>query len=63
LEHRWNAASFFVKQKHFQDIDAATASGNSTLAHQLASQPMQPGGYANDYGFTLRWARLHPKTT
>ena len=26
---RWNAASFFVKQKYFQNIDAATAAGNT----------------------------------
>ena len=50
---RWNAASFFVKQKYFQNIAAANAAGNTALANQLASQPMQPGGHANDYGFTL----------
>ena len=50
---RWNAASFFVKQKYFQNIAAARAAGNNALADQLASQPMQPGGHSNDYGFTL----------
>ena len=58
---RWNAASFFVKQKYFQNIDAANAAGNSALANQLASQPMQPGGHANDYGFTLGGPVYIPK--
>jgi hypothetical protein len=58
---RWNAASFFVKQKYFQNIDAANAGGNTTLARQLESQPMQPGGHANDYGFTLGGPVYIPK--
>lgn len=58
---RWNAASFFVKQKYFQNIDAANAAGNTALANQLASQPMQPGGHANDYGFTLGGPVYIPK--
>jgi hypothetical protein len=58
---RWNAASFFVKQKYFQNIDAANAAGNSALASQLRSQPMQPGGHANDYGFTLGGPVYLPK--
>src|SRR5947207_8736303 len=58
---RWNAASFFVKQKYFQNIDAARAAGNTALASQLASQPMQPGGHANDYVFTLGGAVYIPK--
>src|SRR5260370_920298 len=58
---RWNAASFFVKQKYFQNIDAANAAGNTALASQLASQPMQPGGHANDYGFTLGGPVYIPK--
>ena len=49
----WNAAPFFVKQKYFQNISAAAAAGNSALAEQLRSQPMQPGGHSNDYGFTV----------
>jgi hypothetical protein len=58
---RWNAASFFVKQKYFQNIDAANAAGNTALASQLAAQPMQPGGHANDYGFTLGGPVYIPK--
>jgi hypothetical protein len=58
---RWNAASFFVKQKYFQNIAAARAAGNNTLADQLASQPMQPGGHSNDYGFTLGGPVYIPK--
>ena len=58
---RWNAASFFVKQKYFQNIDAANAAGNSALASQLRSQPMQPGGHSNDYGFTLGGPVFIPK--
>jgi hypothetical protein len=58
---RWNAASFFVKQKYFQTIDAANAAGNSALASQLRSQPMQPGGHSNDYGFTLGGPVYLPK--
>jgi hypothetical protein len=58
---RWNAASFFVKQKYFQNIDAARAAGNNALADQLRSQPMQPGGHANDYGFTLGGPVYIPK--
>jgi Carboxypeptidase regulatory-like domain len=57
----WNAASFFVKQKYFQNIDAANAAGNTALASQLRSQPMQPGGHANDYGFTLGGPVFIPK--
>src|SRR3954451_6066332 len=58
---RWNAASFFVKQKYFQNIAAANAAGNKALADQLASQPMQPGGHANDYGLTLGGPVYIPK--
>ncbi len=57
----WNAASFFVKQKYFQNIAAARSAGNNALADQLASQPMQPGGHANDYGFTLGGPVYIPK--
>jgi hypothetical protein len=57
----WNAAPFFVKQKYFQNIAAANASGNTALANQLASQPMQPGGHSNDYGFTLGGPVYIPK--
>ena len=57
----WNAAPFFVKQKFFQDIAAADAAGNSALANRLASQPMQPGGHANDYGATLGGPVYIPK--
>jgi len=57
----WNAAPFFVKQKYFQTIDAANASGNSALASQLRSQPMQPGGHSNDYGATLGGPVYIPK--
>ena len=32
---RWNAASFFVKQKYFQNIAAANAAGNSALAEPV----------------------------
>ncbi|HYW48621.1 MAG TPA: carboxypeptidase-like regulatory domain-containing protein [Bryobacteraceae bacterium] len=58
---RWNAASFFVKQAYFKGIDAANAAGNTALANQLASLPMQPGGHANDYGFTLGGPVYIPK--
>lgn len=58
---RWNAASFFVKQKYFQNIDAANAAGNGALASQLRDQPMQPGGHSNDYGFTLGGPVYLPK--
>jgi hypothetical protein len=57
----WNAAPFFVKQKYFQNIAAANAAGNTALANQLASQPMQPGGHSNDYGFTLGGPVYIPK--
>ncbi len=57
----WNAAPFFVKQKYFQNIAAANAAGDSALANQLASQPMQPGGHSNDYGFTLGGPVYIPK--
>jgi hypothetical protein len=57
----WNAASFFVKQKYYQDIAAAQAAGNTALANQLASKPMQAGGHSNDYGFTLGGPVYIPK--
>ena len=58
---RWNAASFFVKQKYFQNIAAANGAGNSARADQLRSEPMQPGGHSNDYGFTLGGPVYIPK--
>ncbi len=58
---RWNAAPFFVKQKYYQNIAAANAAGNTALASQLASQPMQAGGHSNDYGFTLGGPVYIPK--
>jgi len=58
---RWNAASFFVKQKYYQNIAAARAAGNNTLADQLASQPMQSAGHSNDYGFTAGGPVYIPK--
>ena len=57
----WNAAPFFVKQKYFQNIAAAKASGNTALAQQLADTPMQPGGHSNDYGATLGGPVYIPK--
>ena len=57
----WNAAPFFVKQAYYKSIDAANASGNTALANQLASQPMQPGGHSNDFGFTLGGPVYIPK--
>ncbi|HEY2016946.1 MAG TPA: carboxypeptidase-like regulatory domain-containing protein, partial [Bryobacteraceae bacterium] len=57
----WNAAPFFVKQKYFQNIAAADASGNHTLAQSLRDTPMQPGGHSNDYGFTLGGPAYIPK--
>src|SRR5215471_10052367 len=57
----WNAASFFVKQKYFQTINAANAAGNPARAQALRDTPMQPGGHANDYGFTLGGPLYIPK--
>ena len=57
----WNAAPFFVKQKYFQNIASARAAGNTALADQLRSQPMQPGGHSNDYGFTVGGPVYIPK--
>jgi len=57
----WNAAPFFVKQKYFQNINAARSAGNTALAEQLRSRPMQPGGHSNDYGFTVGGPVYIPK--
>jgi hypothetical protein len=57
----WNAAPFFVKQAYYRGIDAANAAGNTALANQLASQPMQAGGHSNDFGFTLGGPVYIPK--
>ena len=57
----WNAAPFFVKQNYFQNVAAARAAGNTALANQLASLPMQAGGHSNDYGFTLGGPVYIPK--
>ena len=57
----WNAAPFFVKQKYFQNIAAANASGNSALAQRLRDAPMQPGGHSNDYGLTIGGPVYIPK--
>jgi len=57
----WNAAPFFVKQAYFKNIDAANAAGNTALANQLASAPMQPGGHSNDFGVTLGGPVYIPK--
>lgn len=57
----FNAAPFFVKQAYFRGIAAARAAGDNARADFLASQPMQPGGHANDYGFTLGGPVYIPK--
>jgi hypothetical protein len=50
---RWNGTPFFVKQAYYTAIDTAYAAGNTTLAHQLSSQPSNPAGHDQDYGASV----------
>ena len=53
LNAHWNAAPFFVKSNYYSKIAAAHAAGNNSLADQLASQPITPGGHDNNFGATF----------
>ena len=61
LNAHWNAAPFFVKQNYYSKIAAAHAAGNNTLADQLASQPITPGGHDNNFGATIGGPVILPK--
>ena len=58
---RWNAASFFVKQKYFQNIAAANAAGNTALARPVEIAADAAGRAFERLRVHPRRARLHPK--
>ena len=62
LNAHWNAAPFFVKQNYYSKIAAAHAAGNNSLADQLASQPITPGGHDNNFGATIGGPVSDPET-
>jgi hypothetical protein len=61
INQRWNAASFFVKQSRYQQIAAARAAGNTSLADELAQRPMLPAGHTNNYHATISGPVRIPK--
>jgi hypothetical protein len=59
--NRWNAANMFQRQNYYRAIDAANAAGNTSLANQLASTPIQAAGYSKSANFTLGGPVYIPK--
>jgi len=58
---KWQAASFFVRQKHYKDIAAAQAAGNTAKAEQIANTPMLQPGFEHNYAATLGGPIVLPK--
>jgi hypothetical protein len=51
--NRWNAANMFQRRNYYTQIDAANGSGNTALAQQLASSPIQAAGFSKCLDLTL----------
>jgi len=58
---RWNALAFFTKQARYQQIAAARASGNTTLANDLESRPAVPPGHTHQFAGTVSGPIYIPK--
>ncbi|PYS59952.1 MAG: hypothetical protein DMF74_20020 [Acidobacteria bacterium] len=52
-QQRWNGTPTFTKSNIANQINAALASGNTTLADQLRRQPLQASGHSNNYSGTI----------
>jgi hypothetical protein len=59
--NRWNAANLFQRQNYYSAIDAANASGNTALASQLASSPIQAAGFSKSADLTFGGPVYIPK--
>jgi hypothetical protein len=59
--NRWNAANMFQRQNYYTAIDAANASGNTALASQLASTPIQAAGFSKSLDLTFGGPVYIPK--
>jgi hypothetical protein len=59
--NRWNAANMFQRQNYYRAIDAANGSGNTALANQLASQPIQAAGFSKSVDLTFGGPVYIPK--
>ena len=59
--NRWNAANLFQRQNYYTAIDAANAAGNTGLAQQLASSPIQAAGFSKSADLTFGGPVYIPK--
>ncbi len=57
---RWWGSNLFTKKAFYQNVDSLNAT-NPTAAAALASQPIQPGGHSNLYGFNITGPVRIPK--
>ncbi len=48
-QQRWQGTNFYTRQLYYNNIAAAEAAGNKTLADQLRSQDKQAAGRSNNY--------------
>lgn len=58
---RWLGANLFTKKNYYSQIAVARAAGNTALADQLASQPIQPAGHSNLWALNLTGPVIVPK--
>jgi len=58
---RWQASSFFVRQKHYRDIAAALAAGDQAKADRIANSPMLQAGFEHNYAATVGGPVYIPK--
>src|SRR6266571_4379945 len=59
--NRWNAANMFQRQNYYNQINGANASGNTALANQLRSLPIQAAGFSKSVDLTLGGPVYIPK--
>src|ERR1043165_3652517 len=59
--NRWNAANLFQRQNYYRQIDAANGNGNTALASQLASLPIQAAGFSKSVHLTFGGPVYIPK--
>ncbi|MBY0502343.1 MAG: carboxypeptidase-like regulatory domain-containing protein [Bryobacteraceae bacterium] len=60
-QQRWQGTPFFVKKRYFDNIAAAEAAGNTTLANRLRATDQQPTGRSNNWGASGGGAVIIPK--
>ncbi len=58
---RWQGSNLFTKQQYYKNINGLLARGDTAGAAAAASQPIQPSGHSNLYGFNATGPLRIPK--